>query len=79
MLSYPEDYAALLPAALKDPFTIAELQQLSGRSEALCRRAIYTLTQAGALRRAGKAGRAFLYARASSTPCAAAEDMIPLT
>ena len=77
------DYAALLPPALKDPFTAADLHRISGRSETLCRRAIYTLTQAGALRRTGKQGRAFLYERIpdqrpSSASCEGGADVIPL-
>ena len=74
----PADYAALLPPGLEDPFTAADLRRISQRSETLCRRAIYTLTQAGALRRTGKRGRSFLYERIPAAPCEGPTDMIPL-
>lgn len=71
LLRTPADYAALLPAALPPQFTAAELMRAAKRSEALCRRALYTLEKAGALRRAGKRGRALLYERVPK-PCPAA-------
>lgn len=66
VLRQPQDYAGLLPDTLADPFTCAQLRKAAGRSDTLCRRALYTLERVGALQRIGKQGRALLYTRTAA-------------
>ena len=54
------DYLALMPE-LPEHFTTKELMKAAGRTEAWARRTLYTLEQAGLLRRCGKEKKAILY------------------
>lgn len=60
------DLAALLPAALPDPFTARELATAMRQPAWLAQKALYSLRAMGAIRAAGKKGRANLYS--SSVP-----------
>lgn len=57
------DLAALLPPALGEPFTNASLAAACRIHPSLASKATYTLRQLGALRVAGKKGRAHLFQR----------------
>ena len=59
------DLAALLPAELGDRFTNASLANTCGIHASLASKATYTLRCLGALRIAGKRGRAHLFQRVS--------------
>lgn len=67
-LDTPADYARLIPDTLAEPFTAAEYARAVGIPPAAQSRAMRVLTVTGAVRRAGKRGRAFLYARGGETP-----------
>lgn len=60
----PADLLALVPAALPDPFTPAQLGRALGRPAWLARKMTYCLKEMGALAPAGKQGRSALFARA---------------
>jgi hypothetical protein len=60
-LSEPDDYARLLTADLKVPFTTRELSDACGCRIRLAQQAAYTLFHAGMLKRDGRRGRSHLY------------------
>jgi hypothetical protein len=60
----PADLAALLPAALEDPFTARQLASALGQPAWLAHKMIYCLRALGMLTPAGKSGRAITYVRA---------------
>jgi hypothetical protein len=60
----PADLLALVPAALPDPFTPAQLAATLGRPAWLARKMTYCLKEMGALVPAGKQGRSALFVRA---------------
>jgi len=57
----PADLAALLPEALDDPFTTADLARVLGKPRRLAQRMAYCLREMGAINPVGKKGRAILY------------------
>jgi len=59
----PADLTALLPAALAEPFTAAQLAAAIGQPVWLAHKMIYCLRALGALAPAGKSGRAATYVR----------------
>lgn len=61
MLASPEDYAALLPAELPDPFTAAELRAAIAAPEMQTRLFISLLSRMKILKEAGKNGRQKLW------------------
>ena len=63
----PKDLAALIPAALPEPFTTAGLASALGKPRWLAQKMAYCLRAMGALDVAGKRGNAVLYARPSRT------------
>lgn len=63
-LDAPTDLLALLPAALPDPFTTADLVASTRRSSRAARRAAYCLERSGAATRGARRGRRFTYGRA---------------
>jgi len=66
VLSCPTDAAALLPAALPQPFTTRELAAASGQPVWLSRKMAYCLREMGVLTVAGKRGRSTLFQRADA-------------
>jgi hypothetical protein len=62
----PSDYLALLPDALPEPFTVADLAAAIGRPRRLAGQMAYTLRHMGVLRPVGKRGNALLYCIAES-------------
>lgn len=62
----PLDLAALLPAALPDAFTTADLAAALKQSRPLAQKMAYCLRKLGLLEAAGKAGNALLYRRPTS-------------
>ena len=62
----PEDFAALLPPELPDPFTVTELAAALKQPRRLAGQMAYCLREMGALQQVGQRGRAHLYARATS-------------
>ena len=62
-LCTPEDYAALLPAALPDPFTAKMLAAAAGLRTPEAQNSVRMLVHLGALERCGSEGRAYLYRR----------------
>lgn len=63
-LSASEEYLALLPEGLEEPFSVAELAAALRIPRRLAGKVAYTLHRMGALTLAGKAGNAHLYQRA---------------
>lgn len=63
-LKCPGDYKKLLPHDLGTEFTVAEFMRCARASRTLAQRAVNVLCAVGALKRAGKSGRAFLYSAA---------------
>ena len=61
MFGLLRDYKALVPSSLKQPFTAAELARAGPCSVGLAQRMVYVLRHIGAIRKAGKRGRAALY------------------
>lgn len=61
-LEKPSDYARLLPPALQSPFTLSDLSKAAGIPPAAAWRAVQVYLTLGLVGRAGKAGRANLYA-----------------
>ncbi len=61
----PQDFAALLPAALPEPFTNRELAGAAKLSPRLTQRMTYCLRKMGVIRAEGKRGRAVEYVRVS--------------
>jgi hypothetical protein len=59
----PADMGALVPAALTEPFTTAELAEVTGHPLWLAQKMAYCLREMGALLPAGKRGRGILYVR----------------
>jgi hypothetical protein len=55
------DYLALLPDALPEPFTVADLAAGTGAPQRLAGQMAYTLRHMGVLRAVGKRGNALLY------------------
>ena len=66
VLSAMEDYARLLPAALPDPFTTADLATALARPRRSAQQMTYCLREAGLITIVGKTGNAILYSRASA-------------
>lgn len=62
-LARPSSWAALLPAALADPFTNADLAAAARRPRRLAERMTYVLARIGVLVEAGRSGRARLFRR----------------
>ena len=63
----PEDFAALLPAALPESFTNRELATAAKLSPRLTQRMSYCLRKMGVIQLAGKRGRAMLFSRSAPT------------
>lgn len=63
----PADYARLIPGTLQEPFTSSAYAEATGIPAAARSRAMRVLTETGAVRRVGKRGNAFLYARGEET------------
>jgi len=57
----PDDVARLLPAALPEPFTTADLAAALKRPRRLAQQMAYCLRQMGLLQPVGKEGNALLY------------------
>ena len=66
VLSAMEDYARLLPAALPDPFTTADLATALTRPRRSAQQMTYCLRETGLITIVGKTGNAVLYSRASA-------------
>src|SRR3954469_6076153 len=62
-VTQPADIAALLPAALAEPFTTRDVATALELPAVLPRQVVYCLRESGALAAAGRAGRAPAYAR----------------
>jgi hypothetical protein len=60
-LNGPDDFRALLPAALPRPFTTRELARAIGQPAYLARKMAYCLRHMGAIETVGKRGRSWLY------------------
>ncbi len=58
-----EDYAALVPEALEEPFTSAGFAKASGCTRARAQTGLLVLTELGAVIRCGRQGRAYTYMR----------------
>ena len=65
--STPGEMAALLPPALEEPFSTADLAAALGRPRRLAQRMAYCLREMGDIEAVGKQGNAILYARATRT------------
>lgn len=63
-LKVSADYAALLPAALTEPFSSADLAKCIRRPRTLAQTALNVLQSMHAVERIGKNGRSYLYRRA---------------
>ena len=61
----PEDYAAVLPADLAEPFTTADLAQALGRPRSLAQKMAYCLRRMEVIADVGRRERSVLYARAA--------------
>jgi hypothetical protein len=59
----PADLVCLLPAALPEPFTTADIVAATGRSKRLAMRTVYCLERSGAMARLGRHGRLMTYGR----------------
>jgi hypothetical protein len=59
----PADLLGLLPAALPEPFTTADIVAATGRSKRLAMRAVYCLERSGAVARLPRRGRHVAYGR----------------
>lgn len=64
----PGDVAALLPAAIPDEFTTADLAEAISVRRRLAQQAAYCLRRMGMIDSVGKKGRAALYVRADPAP-----------
>lgn len=60
------DVSALVPPALPDPFTTADLAAAVGKRRRLARKMAYCLREMGALTPVGKQGNAILYTRSAA-------------
>ena len=60
----PADLGALLPAALPEPFSTADLAAASAHPRRLAQKMAYCLREMGAIKAVGKRGNAILYTRA---------------
>ena len=58
-----EDYAALVPEALEEPFTSAGFAKASGCTRARAQTGLLVLTELGTVIRCGRQGRAYTYMR----------------
>jgi hypothetical protein len=63
LFAAPADLAALIPAALAEPFTAAALAEAIGQPRWLAQKMVYCLRGAGAISAAGKQGRSVQYTR----------------
>jgi len=70
VFAQPDDFAALLPEALPEPFTNRELASAARLSPRLSQRMTYCLRKMGVVRLEGKRGRAMLYSRAPASSAA---------
>ena len=61
----PDDYAALLPDDLEEPFTTAGLAQALGRPRSLAQKMAYCLRRMDIIADVGRRDRSVLYARAA--------------
>lgn len=61
-LTSPDDFRAMLPESLPDPFTTADLAAATGRPRHLTQKMAYCLRRMGAINAVGKKGNARLYA-----------------
>jgi hypothetical protein len=68
VLASPADAAALLPAALPQPFTTRDLAAASGQPMWLCQKMAYCLREMGVLVIAGKRGRSTLFEYSDRVP-----------
>jgi hypothetical protein len=59
--STPDDFRALLPPDLPDPFTNRVLARAMGQPAYLAAKMTYCLSRMGAIRHVGKQGKAYLY------------------
>ena len=66
LLDSPADASALLPTALAEPFTTADLARALARPRRLAQRMAYCLRRMGAIESAGKRRNAILYVRAGT-------------
>ena len=62
----PADLAKLLPPALDEPFTTADLATALAKPRRLAQRMAYCLREMGVIEAVGKSGNAILYSRAPS-------------
>ena len=60
----PQDMLALVPTALNEPFTTADLAEATGQPLWLAQKMVYCLRAMGAITVVGKRGRGILYVRA---------------
>jgi hypothetical protein len=65
LLNGPEDFRALLPATLPQPFTTRDLAKAIGQPAYLARKMAYCLRNMGVIETAGKHGRSWLYLETS--------------
>jgi hypothetical protein len=63
-----EDYRALLPDNLPDPFTVADLAGALGERRSLAAKIAYCLREMGAITHIGKRGNAYLYCVSGAAP-----------
>ncbi len=64
-LDHPADYLGILPSALRDDFTTADLATALRQPRWMAQKIAYVLRTIGVVRVVGKAGNAFLYRRGS--------------
>jgi len=64
----PEEMQTLLPAALANPFTTADLAQALGQPRWLTQKMAYCLREMGAIEQVGKEGNAILYQTVDDRP-----------
>ncbi len=64
----PADFAALLPATLREPFTSSQLAARFGVRRSQAQKIAYCLRHMGAIELVGKRGNAYLYARRDQAP-----------
>lgn len=66
VLRTPQDFAALLPPGLAQPFTVRELAAHQGLPAHLAQKMAYCLRQIGVIQQTGKRGNAYLYTTAAA-------------
>jgi len=71
----PEDYAALLPDELAEPFTTADLARALGRPRSLAQKMAYCLRRMDVIADVGRRDRSVLYGRAASINTRAPVDL----